>query len=287
MTIEEKDKDKPVEISLEQVLPEDFIKGFKEKKYTNLEEAQKGLQEVYKSVLGRSGFGDVKATQTGTHKAVQSKLIAAAKELEIDLDTNDQSQTADVIDQLKAKVAELKKSGKAQGGLTEEEQRQIKDLEQLKKSLSEANKALEEERKLHKESLTKAQQEKLEFVKTAAVESELDKAIKSTADKRISTLKDTAVRDLFNSKYKIEAKLDDGNKVVGFELRTMDGKLAQKNANDLLTIEAAMLKLYADSGVATEQKQQKTPLGNGGYTPSGDGQKPANKLAPVNPIMPW
>lgn len=281
------EKNQPAEISLEQVLPEDFVKSFKEKKYTSLEEAQKSLQEVYKSVLGRSGFGDVKATQTGTHKAVQSKLIAAAKELEIDLDTNDQSQTADVIDQLKTKVAELKKSGKAQGGLTEEEKQQIKDLEQLKKALSETNKALEEERKLHKESLTKAQQEKLELVKVSAIESELDKAIKNTSDKRISTLKDAAIRALFNSTYKIEAKLDDANKVVGFELRTLDGKLAQKNANDLLTIEGAMLKLYSDSGLLTEQKQQKTPISAGGYNPNSDGQKPTNKLAPTNPIQPF
>lgn len=273
-----------IDLDLKAVLPEEFVKRFDAKEFASSDDAQKALQEAYKVVLGRNGYGDVKTTQTGTHKAIQAKLTAAAKELEIDLEVTDQSQTADIIDQLKAKVADLRKTAKTGAGLSDAEKQQLADYNQLQKALKEANKELENERAKSKESLTKAQQEKLDYIKETAANSELETAIKNSADKRSIDLPIATIKTLFLGKYKVEAALDEAGKVSGFNVRNLDGSLAMKNQNDPLSLEQALLNLYTENKILNTGKQQNTPLPKNGVTPP---QNTFGGLVSKTPILPW
>lgn len=289
MSKQDENNPAPTPLKLEEIIPQDFAQKFAKNEFADAEQARAALQDSIKGILGRNGFGDVKATQVGTHKAVQNKLAAAAKEMEIDLEITDQTTTEGMIDQLKTKIATLKKSGKDNGGLTEEQKQTKQDLEQLKKALEETKKTLDTERAQFNEKLTKAQQEKLDYIKNRVASEALTKAISETADKRLPTLKNTAIAALFNSKYKVVAKLNEQGEVDGFELRTASGELAMKNKNDLMTISEALENLYKEEGLEATQKQQTTPIPSGQNNPNSNNPNSPNYggFTAKNPVLPW
>lgn len=258
MADETKPTPEKVALNLSELIPEEYATRFAAGEFTDNETARKALQETYKNVLSKQGFGDVKTTQTGTHKAVQNKLKGVADKVGFTIDLTDQSKTEDVIDQLEMQITELKKAA-PKAGLSEQEKQELADLQQLKKALEKTNLDLENERKKVTEVLTKAEQEKENIIKSLQADKVLGEALEATKKARIEAISNSLIMTAFNAKYTVDVIMKDG-KPNGYELREKNGNIAMKNANDTLKINDALLLIYKENGVELKQPTQASPV---------------------------
>lgn len=248
---------------LSEIIPESVMKAITDGTIKTKEEAESAFGSHFLDFFTKKGYKDEKTVQIGTHKATQNKLKEAGERLGLSVNISDSSKTADVIDMLFEQVKTIKENA-GKGGLTEEEKKQIADLNVYKKQVQDLQTKLEATEREKGEILTKAQSEKLELVKTTFVKTEMQKAIDAAvvSSKINATDKTkTTIKKLFDSDYFVDVKLNDKGAPIGYDLRNKDtNELVLKGANQHFTaLEDLVLHVIKESSFEPKQGTSTTP----------------------------
>lgn len=264
------DKPEVVQLDIEKVLPEQVVKELKSGKFKTTEEANKYLKSHYFELAKNEGYAPIKDTQIGTHKAAQNSLkeaLAAADEI---LDLPETAQTKDYFLAVADKIKQLKITPKS--GLSEEEKKQLADLQQTQKMLKEAQKAVAEKDKLLQEKDNEYKTKFENTIKDSFANSAFEKAFAETAASRLPDVKLRSVKNAFKEDYILDIALNQDGAATGYTIRNKsDNSKATKpdnsfyeNLNDLL------VHIYKEEAWAISQPVQKQQGGGGNNQPNPD-----------------
>ena len=264
------DKPEVVQLDIEKVLPEQVVKELKSGKFKTTEEANKYLKSHYFKLAENEGYAPIKDTQTGTHKAAQKKLKDALSSVDEILDLPETAQTEDYFNAVAAKIKQLKDTPKS--GLSEEEKKQLADLQQTQKMLKDAQKALAEKDKLLQDKDAEYKTKFENTIKDSFSNSAFEKAFSETAASRLPDVKLRSIKTLFQQDYKLDIALDADGKASGYTIRNRaDNSKATKSDNSFFeNLNDLLLHIYKEEGLAISQPAQKQQAGGGNNQPNAD-----------------
>ena len=274
---EEKDKnqnEKPevVQLDIEKTLPEQVVKELKSGKFKTTEEASKYLKNHYFELAKNEGYAPTKDVQVGTHKAAQNSLKEALAAVDEILDLPETAQTKDYFTAVASKIKQLKDTPKS--GLSEEEKKQLADLQQTQKMLKDAQKALAEKDKLLQDKDTEYKTKFENTIKNSFAESAFEKAFAETAASRLPDVKLRTIKTIFKEDYILDVAINSDGAATGYTIRNKsDNSKATKSDNSFFeNLNDLLLHIYKEEALAVGQPAQKQQTGSD-VLPNKDGQK--------------
>jgi len=274
---EEKDKnqaEKPevVQLDIEKTLPEQVVKELKSGKFKTTEEASKYLKNHYFELAKNEGYAPTKDVQVGTHKAAQNSLKEALAAVDEILDLPETAQTKDYFTAVASKIKQLKDTPKS--GLSEEEKKQLADLQQTQKMLKDAQKALAEKDKLLQDKDTEYKTKFENTIKNSFAESAFEKAFAETAASRLPDVKLRTIKTIFKEDYILDVAINSDGAATGYTIRNKsDNSKATKSDNSFFeNLNDLLLHIYKEEALAVGQPAQKQQTVID-VLPNKDGQK--------------
>lgn len=261
---------------LEQILPESFVKDYKEGKITDPNAAIEALNGHYKKTLHAQGWADPQEVQTrvtGAHNSFQTKLKSAVLDLVPDADFSTAKNTDEVLQAGKSYLANLKKAQGEKGEKTPEEaKKEAAQLKQLIDELARLKAAHEEEKKELSGKVEEANGRYKMHVETGIKKQLLGDALNTTKDKRIAGVSDKTIETLFYAEHDIdlqrneqgEIENDANGKPLYRVVEKGTGKIVIDPKDGQLPLPRVVENLYRNAGFFAAQPQSNAGQGGGG-----------------------
>jgi hypothetical protein len=266
------EKTEVVQLDIEKTLPEQVVKELKSGKFKTTEEAAKYLKNHYFELAKNEGYAPTKDVQVGTHKAAQNSLKEALAAVDEMLDLPETAQTKDYFTAVASKIKQLKDTPKS--GLSDDEKKQLADLQQTQKMLKDAQKALEETKKALADKDTEYKTKFENTIKNSFAESAFEKAFSETAASRLPDVKLRTIKTIFKEDYMLDVALNSDGAPTGYTIRNKaDNSKATKSDNSFFeNLNDLLLHIYKEEALAVSQPAQKQQAGSGAFPPK-DGEK--------------